>query len=160
MLFRVDEYAPCSNIKTKNISPNKNGEFALLKKKKTYCSKPDTRAIYLDTIGEEDLFKNYDNFWSMLTKEIAGYPRPSNSYQYVLSYMPYPMWTFECRASEKYKISEARKFLILDREKKNDLNIIITTVISVFFVSIVFTTVEIRRKLNRKRDLAKIYSLY
>lgn len=79
-MFRLDEYAPCANIKIKNISPNKNGEFSLLKKKKQYCSKTDTRAIYLDTIGEEDLYKNYENFWQILTNELAGYPRPSNTY--------------------------------------------------------------------------------
>ncbi|KRW99465.1 DnaJ domain [Pseudocohnilembus persalinus] len=154
--FRFDEYAHCLNQNQYNISPNKTGEYILLEKRRQNCYLEDPRPVELDNIGEEDFYKANEEMWKVATQKLPGYPRPSNQYNYKLSYMPYPYWSFACRNSEEYNLKEAKKRLLLQNESDEMENLVIVTIISVVFVSIILIFLEAKKEYYRQIELVQI----
>jgi hypothetical protein len=89
----------------------------------------------------------------MTSKRLPAYPRLSNAYTWVLSSMPYPAWTIGCRDSTDYGMGDVENRFTLDSETFNQLHLVITTAISLFFVSIVFVIIEVRRRYVRNSDV-------
>ncbi|KAL4432960.1 hypothetical protein ABPG74_014474 [Tetrahymena malaccensis] len=153
--FRIDEYSHCQHITEQQISPTKRGDYVLLNNRRQFCSQNDTRPIILDSIGEEALFRNNPQLWQLLmqSQQLPAYPRPSNTFSWILSSMPYPTWSMSCRDSSKYSLSVAQEKFDIDSEEYNQVHLIITTSISLFMVSLVLVIIEIWRKFVRQGEI-------
>lgn len=159
MGFRLDEYAPCADTTQKNISPNKAGEYILMAERREYCRDVDDRAKVIDTIGEETLFQMNTNLWNKVTNVLPSYPRPSEDYVWVLSYMSYPFWAYECRSSERYKMEMTVKYMRLQGEASNIQHFILFTSMSIIAVSCLIVILEIYRRMKKKRRDRQIRNL-
>lgn len=83
--FRLDEYAHCAHLDLQNISPDKKGDYILLKRRRQECPTRDARAKFVDSVGEEDLFTLNEQLYAKI-RALPAYPRPSNDYTWVFSF--------------------------------------------------------------------------
>jgi hypothetical protein len=49
-----------------------------------------------------------------LITTLPAYPKPSVDYQYLLGYIPYPSWTFNCRNSVKYNLYTTTSHILFE----------------------------------------------
>lgn len=54
----------------------------------------------------------------MNPKLLPAFPRPSNTFNWVLSGMGYPSWSMSCRNSSRYDMAEVQMHFDLQREVK------------------------------------------
>lgn len=146
MSFRLDEYSPCSDPTRKNISPNKVGEYVLMSERREYCANADPRSVLLDSIGEETLFRLNAALWAKVTQSLPSYPRPSDTFSWVLSYQQYPHWSFDCRSGDKYNLKLTRDHLLLTAIRDNRNHFIVTVSLCVFFAGCFLVIVELCRR--------------
>lgn len=89
----------------------------------------------------------------MTNKKLPAYPRPSDSYTWVLSSMGYSPWTMNCRSTQRYSMPQVKERFELSTETYNQTHLIATTSISLFVVSLVLIVIQIRRKCIRMADV-------
>lgn len=115
----------------------------------------DTRPNALDMLGEETLFKANPTLWAVLSSStsLPAYPRPSDSFTWVLGSMPYPAWAMSCRSSELYSMVIVEERFTLEKETINQTHMLVTTLISVLVVSLILVVIEIKRRITRSADV-------
>jgi hypothetical protein len=47
-----------------------------------------------------------------MISKLPAYPNPSVDYKYLLGYVPYPAWTYQCRISKSYNLKAATSALL------------------------------------------------
>lgn len=71
-----------------------------------------------------------------MISELPAYPTPSVDYNYLLGYVPYPAWTYQCRISNSYNLREATKHLLF--QDASNAVIICTSVVLPCVLILVF----------------------
>jgi len=123
-----------------------------MKERRTYCPDRDPTTTLMDTNQEEQFFKSNPELWEAVTKKLPAYVRPSDDYTWVMSYVQYPLWAFACRSSEEYNLAKAEEKFTLKQEHYHKVHLVITTVLSSFFL-IILVIVESIRKSHRTKQL-------
>lgn len=54
-----------------------------------------------------------------LITSLPSYPKPSVDYNYLLGYIPYPSWTYQCRSSSSYNLYIATDHLLFKTASKS-----------------------------------------
>lgn len=57
-----------------------------------------------------------------MIETLPNYPRPSVDYKYILGFIPYPSWTYQCRTSSAYNLYIATDHILFSNTS-NSLNI-------------------------------------
>lgn len=71
-----------------------------------------------------------------MINSLPAYPQPSSDYKYLLGYIPYPTWTYQCRSSNDYNLQLATD-KILFKNPQDSLFISISIVIPCILVLMV-----------------------
>lgn len=63
-----------------------------------------------------------------MIESLPAYPQPSSDYNYILGYIPYPTWTFQCRNDTDYNLYQATD-RILFKNPSNSLSVSLSIIL-------------------------------
>lgn len=67
--------------------------------------------IAIDQLDEESFYTNNTRVYDLI-QSLPAYPLPSVDYRYILGYIRYPAWTYQCRKADSYNLYRATDHLL------------------------------------------------
>jgi hypothetical protein len=91
--------------------------------------------VPIDQLDEESFYTNNTRVYDLI-KTLPAYPLPSVDYRYILGYISYPAWTYQCRTTSLYNLYRATDHLRFGNASAS-LRLTLSVTVPAFLVLIV-----------------------